>query len=73
MFFFLFFKEIFIYCWKCEKEIEYFKGNFLNSRLVWGIIDEFFNWIEDLIYFFEGLLYNRKFIFFDEEEVLNVY
>ncbi|XP_068676434.1 uncharacterized protein [Montipora foliosa] len=66
-------KEIPIYRRKCEKETEHFKGNFPNSRPVWGIIDELSNRTEDLIYFSEGSLYNRKFIFFDEEEVLNAH
>ena len=66
-------EEIPLYRRICLKDEEDFASNASTIRPLWGILEELSDRTEDLIYFSEGSLYNRKFIFFDRETVLNAH
>lgn len=63
--------DLLFYCCICKIELKYY-GN-ISFRFVWGIWDELLNRMEDMLYFFEGFLYIREFLFFDKIMVLNIY
>lgn len=65
--------EIPLYRRICLKDEEDFGSNASTRRPLWGILEELSDRTEDLIYFSEGSLYNRKFIFFNRETVLNAH